>query len=246
MQKAFLSDIRGRTATLASKIVPARSLIARKAIEVYQRGYALRLTDAISENYEALWYALGDKKFFDLCSQYRAAYPSKSYDLNSYGDKLVTFVKKRFPRRPYLYHLARFETLIFSVFNAAEDSAAEVDFSKLDAEKHVFDLQDGVRLFHSPYRIYELWRHRARLSEGYEPGNFKSAEFLLLYKRDHKQFFVVISKSQYAVVGSLLAGKTISQAILAVQKNLTISEEEVITLFSLIASPGIVKAVHRI
>lgn len=238
LQKGLLTDVRDRRTSLAGKIVPGGKLTAKKAIRVYQQGYAARLTDAIAANYEALWYALGDKRFFKLCNDYRAAYPSTTYNLNTYGDKLPAFVAKKFAKLPYLYHLARFEWLLFEVFNSAE-SVAAFDLSKVDAENDVFVFQPSVRLFQSPFRIYDLWRNRKRLANGYSPKNFTSDEFVLLYKHGHRHYFAVLTNNQFAIMQLLMKGKTITQAIVAASKKATITEKEVSQLFSLIASPGV-------
>lgn len=244
LQKNLISDIRERKTSLAGKIVPGGKLTAKKAIRVYQQGYVVRLTDAIAANYEALWYALGDKKFFKLCDDYRAAHPSTTYNLNRYGDKLPAFVAKKFPKLAYLHHLAKFEWLLFEVFNAAEDSAA-FDLSKVDAEKDVFVFQPSVRLFRSPFRIYDLWRNRKKLPRGYAPKNFASDEFVLLYKHEHRHYFAVLTKNQFAILRFLLKGKTITHAIVAACKKVAISEKEISELFSLIAAPGVLRSLNH-
>lgn len=244
LQKDLLSDVRDRKTALAGKIVPGGKLTAKQAIRVYQQGYVVRLTDAIAANYEALWYTLGDKKFFKLCDDYRAAYPSTTYNLNTYGDKLAAFVAKKFPKLPYLHHLAKFEWLLFEVFNAAEDTGA-FDLSKVDAEKDVFVFQPSVRLFDSPFRAYDLWRNRKKLPKGYSPANFVSDEFVLLYKQEHRHYFAVLTANQFAIMQLLLKGKTITQAIIAAGKKAAISEKEVSGLFSLIASAGVVSSISQ-
>lgn len=242
LQKNLLSDVRDRKTSLAGKIVPGGKLTAKKAIRVYQQAYTVRLTDAIAANYEALWYTLGDRKFFKLCDDYRAAYPSTTYNLNVYGDKLPDFVAKKYPKQPYLHHLAKFEWLLFEVFNSAEAAAAAIDFSKIDPEKNIFVFQPSVRLFQSPFRIYDLWRNRKRLPKGYSPQNFSITEFVLLYKHQHRHFFAVLTENQFAIMRHLLKGNTITQAIMAASKMAAIQEKEVSELFSLVAAPGVVKS----
>jgi len=244
LQKNLLSDVRDRKTSLTNRIVPGGKLTAKKAIRIYQQGYVVRLTDAIAANYKALWYALGDKKFFKLCEDYRAAHPSTTYNLNKYGDKLPAFVAKKFPKLPYLHHLAKFEWLLFEVFNAAEKDAA-FDLSKVDAEKDLFVFQPSVQLFSSPFRIYDLWRNRKKLPKGYSPKNFNSDEFVLLYKYRHGHYFAVLTLNQFSILHLLLKGKTITQAIVAAGKKAAISEKEVSELFSLIASPGVVASVNH-
>lgn len=241
LQKDLLSDVRDRKTSLAGKIVPGGKLTAKQAIRVYQQGYKVRLTDAIAANYEALWYALGDKKFFKLCDDYRATHPSTTYNLNTYGDKLPAFVAKQYPQLPYLHHLAQFEWLLFEVFNSAEHAAA-FDLGKTNAEKDAFAFQPSVRLFQSPFRIYNLWRNRKKLPKGYSPKDFGSDEYVVLYKHRHSHYFAVLTRNQFTILQLLLKGKTITQAILAVSKKVSIMEKEVSQLFSLVAAPGVVRS----
>lgn len=244
LQKNLLSDVRDGKTNLAGQIVPGGKLTAQKAIRVYQQGYRVRLTDAIAANYEALWYALGDKKFFKLCDDYRAVHPSTTYNLNAYGDELPAFVAKKFPKLPYLHHLTRFEWLLFEVFNAAE-AEASVNLAQVDAEKDAFVFQHSVRLFSSPFRTYDAWKNRKRLPKGYVPKNFTSDEYILFYKHRHRHYFSVLTQGQFAIMRLLLKGNTISRAIMAAGKSIEISEREVSRLFSLIAEPGVVRSAHR-
>lgn len=242
LQKAFASDIRNGKTKLSSKIIPGGKLSAKKVIEVYQQGYIARLTDAISANYEAVWFALGDKKFFKLCSDYRAAHPSMTYNLNTYGHQLPAFIARKFSRLPYLHHLARFEWLLFEVFNAPEQPSS-ADLGKVNAEKDVLVFQPAVKLFSSPFRTYDIWKNRKHLPKGYVPKNFTSDEYVLIYKHEHRHYFSVLTHGQFVIMRLLLKGKTISQAIISAGKSTEISEQEVAHLFSLIAAPGVAQSV---
>lgn len=245
LQKSLLSDVRDRKTSLTDKIVPGGKLTAKQAIRVYQQGYRVRLTDAIAANYEALWYALGDKKFFKLCDDYRERHPSTTYNLNTYGHMLPEFVAEKFPKQPYLCHLSRFEWLLFAVFNEAEENGEAIDFAKIDAANDRFSFQPSVQLFSSPFRIYDLWRNRKKLPQGYSPKDFMTEEFVILYKHKHRHYFAALTQNQFAIMQLLLKGKTIMQAIVTAGKTATISEREVSQLFSLIGSPGILWQLRR-
>lgn len=238
-QLAFLSDIRKRSGASLGALRPGGKLTAKRALAVYQKGYEMRLTDAIAANFEGLWYVLGDKKFFKLCDDYRKEHISTTYNLNTYGLRMPEYVKKKFPKQMHLFYLASFERLMFEVFNADEHDRLSVDISKLKPERDYFVFQPGVRLFESPFRVYDLWRNRKRLTKGYSPKPFVHPEFTLLYKHEHRHFFAPLSRSQRDIMHQLWKGKPIAAAL----EKSKASPAEVQALFSLLASPGIIQSI---
>ncbi len=51
---------------LLKEIVPGGSLSAKAALDVYRTGHIVRLTEALGETFEAVWWVAGDTHFFRL------------------------------------------------------------------------------------------------------------------------------------------------------------------------------------
>src|SRR5687768_3042109 len=77
---------------LEKSLVAGGRLSLQEALGVYSNGYVARLTEALGEIFEGVWWVLGDSGFFEMCKRYIAATPSKSYNLSDYGDGFPAFL----------------------------------------------------------------------------------------------------------------------------------------------------------
>ena len=115
---------------------------------------------------------LGQRCFRGLSSVYLDQTPSRSGDLNLYGDVFPGFLARRIrtseelARLPYLGDLARLEWHWHAVYYAPEDPSFDMEgfaqaSSGAGAEAIRFRLSAGLRLLASDYPVHEIWRrHR--------------------------------------------------------------------------------------
>ena len=89
------------------------------AVGVYRTGHIVRLTEALGETFEAVWWVAGDEHYFQLAKEFLLAHPSASYNLSDFGISFPNFLDKRqpFSDLPFLADLARFEWLFKEVFH---------------------------------------------------------------------------------------------------------------------------------
>lgn len=241
LQRGLLSDIQSQGTTSLRGIIPGGTLSAAAALKVYQRGYIARLTGALGSTYETVWYVLGDRLFFKACHDFIQRNKSRTYNLNHYGEKFASFLKTRFPRRPYLYHLALFERETARIFNLAAPSATAADFTKINPDRDRFVFHPSVTLCRYPFRVYTLWKNRSKIPRGYVPPNFNDGEAVLIYRRDNELFFAVMTPAQFAITSALLKGKTLEAALTSGTRRDAPGEKEIRDLFATLASPGIVR-----
>ncbi len=106
---------------------PAGRLSRRDAIQVYQRAYAGRLTQALSDVYKTAKRILGEKLFARLAFEFIASQPSLSYSLDHYHPDFSHFLLSYFKRtKDYapqvsalMYDLSRLEWTSHVVFRGA-------------------------------------------------------------------------------------------------------------------------------
>ncbi len=72
-------------------VAPSPRMNARERLGVYHHAYRARLIECLADDYPALRQALGQERFEELCQQYIAAHPSRSFSLNFFGANLPAF-----------------------------------------------------------------------------------------------------------------------------------------------------------
>ena len=104
-------------------------LDAAQCLAIYQRGYILRLTKCLAEQFPALCQALGRELFEGFAREYLRAYPSDSYTLYELGRRFPGYLEEARPDRDlspsareswidFMVDLARYERLHFRLFDA--------------------------------------------------------------------------------------------------------------------------------
>ncbi len=249
MARAFTDLGDDRWAELAAEIVPGGILDVAGAVEVHRRGYVATLTEQLGETYEGVWWVLGDDAFFAVCRDYISGHLSESYDLSDYGADFADFLAggEYAAEFPFLTELARFELDFQRLFHTGEHEhvGAERLAGVADIESAVFEIGSAVSLFTSPYAVHSVWRSRKGAQPETAP-DWSYAERLLSYKLGGEIYVCAVSEAAYAVIASLAQGVAVGPALAdAAGRHTEFDEHEVAELFRLIATTGIVTAVHE-
>lgn len=141
-------------------------------LSIYSESLAAGLAEALADVYPVCGALVGDDFFDALALRFARETPSRSPDLNDYGEALPAFLERLEPARslPYLPDVARLEWLCHRAFHAGD--AADFDLEALGAipaERHgslVLCLAPSVGLIDSRYPISEIWSmHQGPRSE---------------------------------------------------------------------------------
>ncbi|MBV6493475.1 MAG: hypothetical protein LDLANPLL_01498 [Turneriella sp.] len=238
LQKTFLDDIKNQSFISLDKITAGGTLTRKAALQVYHTGYTARLSSALESTYEAVWYVLGDKLFFKACKEYIKKYPSDTYNLNSYGENFPKFLKKRFVKMDFLPHLALFEKTFYGLFNAKNPQIKNINYNAIDPTKTVFNFFSTVHLLHFPYKIFTLWKNRAKISDGYIPSRFAEVEYLVLYKMNDAVEIQILTHEQFQIAQALHRKKSLAEAL----KGISAPPKKIQELFASLAQPGIIES----
>lgn len=219
---------------LPSHIIPAGTLTASQAIDVYRRDYKARLSEAIGELYESIWYVLGDDEFFNLAKDYIDLHPSSVKELGSYANDFPVFLKSQpiTVEFPFLYDLALFEQLFWQFFHD-ENTYIFDPFESICVDNLgsvVFKLPNQCRLFSWPWAVDKIFEARSGSSEQEVDWNRPSSCMIIKLNQTIKIFS--LSKNQFNTLSNIARESTI-------ESSLEGSPEEVLALFTLLRTEKI-------
>ena len=228
---------------LMSSIRPGGSLDnGSAALRVHENGYYARLTDALGETFEAVWWVLGDEKFFDVARKYIKNNPSVSPNLSDYG---LTFpdhltVQTDLREFPFLNDLARFEWEFKTVFHKPQHSLDNsVDFAKNPISDHsIFRFAPSVRLHHGEHTIFPIWELRATADKPRTLPDFTKPEYLFLYKKDSEVYIQSVTPGEFQILDNLVLGKNLEETLEIPAESFDISSKIVQALFQSLAQTG--------
>lgn len=237
------SVLKGKSsAKLINEIIPGGKLDPEAALDVYRKDYRARLSNALADNFEAVWWVLGDEDFFNLCWEYIQAHPSMKPDLGEQGIYFSEFLKNHPLSKniPFLSDLARLEWAFQEAFACEREPAlsAEEVAGLNDLESRILPFKKSIRLISSPWNIHAFWQ--ARESDDDPEINVNSENHLILHKKasDGMIYFQPMSKGGMDLFSIMLKGHSLGQAL--DDPNLKIEEADVQKLFSFISSEEII------
>ncbi|MDB5801868.1 MAG: hypothetical protein JWL63_2807 [Rhodocyclales bacterium] len=168
-QRRFAKGVIGGTAQAADLHMldgdPARN---RELLAVYRGNAVANASKALSLTYPVIEKIVGEEFFSGLCRAYWTESPSRSGDLNEYGEDFSAFLAA-FPHArdmPYLADVAQVEWCVHHALHAADHVA--VTLAQLGAEPAEsigqlrFGLQPVLALMQSQWPVATIWQqHRA-------------------------------------------------------------------------------------
>jgi hypothetical protein len=95
---------------------------AKSRLFVYQRGYRLRLREALATEFPGLALMMG-RRFTSMLDDYVRAHPSSHYNIRWHGAGLATFLEQAMPWReqPAWAEMAKLDWAISTAFDAADE-----------------------------------------------------------------------------------------------------------------------------
>jgi hypothetical protein len=216
LQQAILAPVAGPDQPVARMLTRSAQLTARQRLDIYRRGYRLRLLEAMRRLYPGLRALLGDELFDDFASDYLDANPSHRPTLARLGDAFVGHLASRRPDRArppeqreawvdLLLDLARYERVFTEVYDGpgVENTAPSASAARvgLDASMTAAPCLRTLSLG-SP-----VHRYVAAVRRGERPQPPRPRQVFLVIFRDHYTVTATeLAASDYALLRSLLRG----------------------------------------
>ncbi len=217
-------------AELDSVIRPSAALTSNARLEIYVDAYYERLLECLRQEFCGTQYAVGEELFDALAFGYLQSYPSRSYTLGQLGASFAEYLDKHrlhAQEAPagvpatwpdFVVELAQFERVQREVFDAEGTERGNLlDFDALAsvAPEHWpglrLTLAPCLRLFHAMHPVHEFWQSYREESG---PASAELAQtWVAVNRRNYTIERHALSATQYALLSSLAAGETLSQAI---------------------------------
>lgn len=224
IQARFLRDALAEDTVEVAYVVPG-NLSAARRIGVYRTNILASLTGALGDIYPVVKRLVGDAFFQHAAAQYVRVTPSRSGDLNRFGDAWPQFLAD-YPYgqdHPYLPDVARLEWAWHCAFHAADGAAFNVArLAEVPAEQHGalrFKLQAGMAVIDSRYPILDLWRANqpdADVGEevaGSDWTNSMQPSSTLVYRDGYAVMLRALLPAERAFIVALARGSTLAEAI---------------------------------
>ncbi|MBL8020435.1 MAG: putative DNA-binding domain-containing protein [Leptospirales bacterium] len=237
LQELLEQQILGKGDPVSTHIAPGGTLNASEAVTVYSRAYALRLTEALGEIYEAVWRVLGDETFFEVAADYIETHPSRSHNLSHYGSSFPDFLSARFPETELLKDLAAFEWGFADLFHKPEETGLEATELAGMTPAARIEFVDSLFLLDARSPVYSVWQ----LREHPEPPelDFSQPEAIFACKKNGQIFIRESTSGELQLARLLREGKTIENAL----AESTITPAEVEGFFSFIAQARLIRRI---
>ncbi len=204
-------------------VTRSRALSASDRLAVYGNAYFARLLECVRDEYPASVHILGQELFDEFAFAYLQAYPSKSYTLNRLGANFPRHLAETCPDdnpdwAAFLIDLATLERVYDDVFDGPGPegkeslSADALRAISPDRWPHARLIPTGgLRLVELRSPVHE-YITAVRREE--DPALPVPAETLLaVYRRDFVVRRQAVSRAQYALLQSVIAGEPVAVAI---------------------------------
>jgi len=224
--------------SIANEIIkPNDRLTSFERLEIYNRQYWFRILAALSDDFPGLRAIVGERRFEKLATAYLLDCPSGSFTMRNLGSRLEAWL------REHPEHIAKLESIALDMVRlewaeieafdeAAKPKLTEADLPGLGPDPK-FELQPYVRLLDLRYPVDDLLisvrreqevadivsnavteriRSRARRRRLPKP----EPVFLAVHRADNSVYFKRIDREAYTVLCALRDGKSLSDAVDAV------------------------------
>lgn len=218
---------------VAASFVSANSrLTAFERLEIYNRQYWFRVLDALREDFSALAFVVGERRFAALAVAYLTAWPSRSFTLRNLGWRIVEWIEEHpeyTGRRAALAaDVARIEWAHVEAFDGAEcmplSAAAEIGGgSRLRLQPH-------LRLLALRYPLDELVIELHRRDSSGAAVRVMAPrtrrQWLAVHRVEHSVYYRRLQREEFGILCALRRGYTLSEALVTGFSGSRIAAEE--------------------
>lgn len=229
---------------LHDALIPAQKLSPEQALQVYSQDYRVRLTQVLNDHFSAIHFLLGDQEFMALCNDFIYAQPSRHFDLGQFGGLLPAFIHSHSSgvERPFLEQLAELEWELNQIFHQALVPGNDLSLmqSAADPGALCFEFIPSLRLWHSPYALFDLWNLSKNADKVFE---IQAPQSLISYKNQQGVRVSRLKGIQIPLFEKLLAAQSLDQAFSKLETNAD-SGSEIAELFALLKQEALVASLQ--
>jgi hypothetical protein len=175
LQRAFQDYLLASDDSFQAAVRDTRKADRITLLDVYRDGYALRLIEALTNDYPGLMAMAGPADFDHMARAYIANHPSRHPSIRWYGKDLADFLSATPPysRTPAAAEMARFEWALGEAFDSPDVAPVTADALMALApeawETLAFTPLPSLRRLTLAFDAPQAWQRR----EEVEPGNLE-------------------------------------------------------------------------
>ncbi len=233
MHQALVFPQRADSGAIAGTFASGR-LSGRDGLAIYQRSYVQRITRCMREQFPALCHALGEELFDDFVADYVRDKPPESHTLYDLGRRFPGFLEDSRPDRDaplearerwidFMVDLARFERLVFTMFDAPGNEGRP--FAVSATPDDLLRLQPCFAVARYRFDVAGYY-HAVRQKQ---PAALPPAHlsFVALVRTDYLTRTVPLGEAHYLFLDAMAGGMGVADALEAVARQMSIEVEEV-------------------
>lgn len=209
-------------------------LSASGRFDVYRFGYYARLVECLLDDYPVLAVMLGDDQFGLLCRAYVDRHPSTSPNLNAFGRHMAALCREvqlegegaeGFDAvRVFASELATLEWALIEVLHAECPPPLEVAALQSVAPdawvRARFIRSDALRLFHFEYPVNAVFIAN-RIEEIIPEVPERAPNAVAVYRKDMQLWRMDLTPAMMGIVEPLVLGKSLGEALAAIEESVT-------------------------
>lgn len=207
---------RARSQKLERLVTSGPQLSAFERVQIYNDGYFARLVECLVDDYPALCDALGEEAFSALARAYIDQHPSRSRNLNAFGQQVSTFCRSRHqPWAHFAADLARLEwALVEVVHEPASESLAPDALARIPSahwQTARLLASPGLRVLGFDYPVNDFFQAFRNGRERQMPERSPTA--VAVYRRGLALWRMSLEPRAASLLKDLIAGVPLGAAI---------------------------------
>jgi hypothetical protein len=201
--------------------VLARDTPADERLAIYHRSALANRRGALAAAYPVVARLVGESFFGEAAARYGEAFPSRSGDLNAFGDRFATFLEAYPYARelPYLPDVARLEWAVHESRHSPQGEA--LDYLALgavppDAIGQIrIRPRPSVRLVASPHPILSIWAANQADRDGTPELTQGAEQVAVRLLETLEPAPVALGSAEWVVLEAFVRGETLARAAAA-------------------------------
>lgn len=201
-------------------------LTSAQRLAIYRHSLHSSLQQVLTAVYPVCQKIVGEEFFAAMVTQYRQQMPSRSPDIENYGDSLPVFIRDFAPAAclPYLADVARLEWGWYRASLGQDFTQFTPDsLSQVEEDKQgdiIFQLPPDSTLLTSPYPILRIWEANQENNLNEETIDLTSGgDQLIIYRRGMDVLVQSLTDKQWSLLSGLYAGLSVEQLCVRFAEN---------------------------
>lgn len=215
LQQSFWKQLINQPSDISQAIESTEEASAEQRLHIYASGYRLRLKEAISTDFERLYFYLGDQMFEQLMDAYIDQYYSHHTSLRYYSQHMTELLKTQAPfcDYPELLEIAQIEQAFNHSFDAKDcttvssDALASIaaeDWPNLQLQFHA-----SLRLLNLSTNSFPVWK--ALSEEQTPPESIKEHTTWIVWRRDLVSRFRILEPAEAQALKLAINGASFAE-----------------------------------